>query len=50
VFHLVIVLRLRVEALSETRESGGGIHYHSAVEDGIAIGKKVVNQVLAHHF
>jgi PAP2 superfamily len=28
----------------------GGIHYRSAVEDGITIGKKVVNQVLAHHF
>jgi len=28
----------------------GGIHYRSAVEDGIAIGKKTVNQVLAHHF
>ena len=28
----------------------GGIHYRSAVEDGIAIGKKTANQVLAHHF
>ncbi len=28
----------------------GGIHYRSAVEDGIAIGKKVANQVLSHHF
>jgi hypothetical protein len=28
----------------------GGIHYRSAVEDGIAIGKKTVNEVLAHHF
>ena len=28
----------------------GGIHYRSAVEDGIAISKKVTNQVLAHHF
>jgi hypothetical protein len=28
----------------------GGIHYRSAVEDGITIGKKTVNQVLAHHF
>jgi hypothetical protein len=28
----------------------GGIHYRSAVEDGVAIGKKTVNQVLAHHF
>jgi hypothetical protein len=28
----------------------GGIHYRSAVEDGIVIGKKTVNQVLAHHF
>jgi hypothetical protein len=28
----------------------GGIHYRSAVEDGIAISKKVTNQVLDHHF
>jgi hypothetical protein len=28
----------------------GGIHYRSSVEDGIAIGKKVANQVLSHHF
>jgi hypothetical protein len=28
----------------------GGIHYRSAVEDGIMIGKKTANQVLAHHF
>ena len=28
----------------------GGIHYRSAVEDGIVIGKRTVNQVLAHHF
>ena len=28
----------------------GGIHFRSAVEDGIAISKKVTNQVLAHHF
>ena len=28
----------------------GGIHFRSAVEDGIAIGKKVTNQVLDHHF
>jgi hypothetical protein len=28
----------------------GGIHYRSAVQDGVAIGKRVVNQVLAHHF
>jgi hypothetical protein len=28
----------------------GGIHYRSAVEDGITIGKKTVNQVLNHHF
>ena len=28
----------------------GGIHYRSAVEDGIALGRKVVNQVLSHHF
>ena len=28
----------------------GGIHYRSAVEDGIKIGKKTANQVLAHHF
>jgi hypothetical protein len=28
----------------------GGIHYRSAVEEGIAIGKRTVAQVLAHHF
>lgn len=28
----------------------GGIHYRSAVEDGIRIGKKTVDQVLSHHF
>jgi hypothetical protein len=28
----------------------GGIHFRSAVEDGIAIGKKTADQVLAHHF
>ncbi len=28
----------------------GGIHFRSAVEDGIEIGKKTANQVLAHHF
>ncbi len=28
----------------------GGIHYRSAVEDGIAIAKKTVNQVLGNHF
>jgi hypothetical protein len=28
----------------------GGIHYRSSVEDGIAIGKEVANQVLSHHF
>jgi hypothetical protein len=28
----------------------GGIHYRSGVEDGIAIGKKTANHVLAHHF
>jgi VCPO second helical-bundle domain len=28
----------------------GGIHYRSAVEDGMTIGKKTVGQVLAHHF
>jgi hypothetical protein len=28
----------------------GGIHYRSAVEDAIVIGKKTVNQVLAHNF
>jgi PAP2 superfamily len=28
----------------------GGIHYRSAVEDGITIGKKTVDQVLSHHF
>ena len=28
----------------------GGIHFRSAVDDGVAIGKRTVNQVLAHHF
>ncbi len=28
----------------------GGIHYRSAIEDGVVIGKRTVNQVLAHHF
>ena len=28
----------------------GGIHYRSAIEDGVTIGTKTVNQVLAHHF
>lgn len=28
----------------------GGIHFRSAVDDGIAIAKKTVNQVLSHHF
>ena len=28
----------------------GGIHYRSAVEDGVEIGKKTARQVLAHHF
>lgn len=28
----------------------GGIHYRSAVEDGIKIAKKTADQVLAHHF
>lgn len=28
----------------------GGIHYRSAIEDGVTIGKRTVNQVLAHHF
>jgi hypothetical protein len=28
----------------------GGIHFRSAVEDGIEIGKKVEHEVLAHHF
>jgi hypothetical protein len=28
----------------------GGIHSRSAVEDGAALGRKVVNQVLGHHF
>ena len=28
----------------------GGIHYRTAVEDGIKIGKKTAAQVLAHHF
>lgn len=28
----------------------GGIHFRSAVEDGVEIGKKVAHHVLAHHF
>ena len=28
----------------------GGIHFRSAVEDGITIGKRTANQVLAHRF
>ena len=28
----------------------GGIHYRTAVDDGMAIGKRVANHVLAHHF
>ena len=28
----------------------GGIHYRSAVEDGIEIAKRTANHVLAHHF
>ncbi len=28
----------------------GGIHFRSAVQDGIAIGNGTVRQVLAHHF
>jgi len=28
----------------------GGIHFRSAVEDGITIGRKTAEQVLAHHF
>jgi hypothetical protein len=28
----------------------GGIHYRSAVEDGIVIGKRTMDQVLGHHF
>ena len=28
----------------------GGIHFRSAVEDGITIGKRTAHQVLAHHF
>jgi hypothetical protein len=28
----------------------GGIHYRSSVEDGSVIGRKTVDQVLAHHF
>jgi hypothetical protein len=28
----------------------GGIHYRSAVDDGIEIAKRVADQVLAHHF
>jgi hypothetical protein len=28
----------------------GGIHFRSAVEDGVEIGKKTAHQVLAHHF
>ena len=28
----------------------GGIHYRSAIEDGVEIGKKTAHHVLAHHF
>jgi hypothetical protein len=28
----------------------GGIHFRSAVEDGIEVGKRTAHQVLAHHF
>jgi hypothetical protein len=28
----------------------GGIHYRTAVEDGVRLGMKVAHQVLAHHF
>jgi len=28
----------------------GGIHFRSAVEDGVEIGKKTAHHVLAHHF
>lgn len=28
----------------------GGIHFRSAVEDGVEIGKRTAHQVLAHHF
>ena len=28
----------------------GGIHFRSAIEDAIVIGKGTVRQVLAHHF
>lgn len=28
----------------------GGIHFRTAIEDGVTIGKKTANQVLAHHF
>jgi hypothetical protein len=28
----------------------GGIHYRTAVKDGIQLGMKVAGQVLAHHF
>jgi hypothetical protein len=28
----------------------GGIHYRSAVEDGVRIGKRTANYVLSHHF
>ena len=28
----------------------GGIHFRSAVEDGVEIGKKIAHHVLAHHF
>ena len=28
----------------------GGIHFRSAVEDGIEMSKKTAHQVLAHHF
>jgi hypothetical protein len=28
----------------------GGIHYRTAIEDGVRLGMKVAHQVLAHHF
>jgi len=28
----------------------GGIHFRSAVDDGVEIGKKTADHVLAHHF
>ena len=43
----------KVKDLEEDVNNGriwGGIHYRSSVEDGSTIGRKVVDQVLAHHF